>query len=79
MTNNYKRPKCHDEDAAEAELDELIKNAEYDRQPYPEIDFRDEEPPFWLTRAVGIFLLACLLVIAGSITYAIIRWVFFNN
>lgn len=53
------------------ELDELIKNAKYDRCEYPEIN---EDDTSLLARLVGFFLLACLLIIAGSLAYAAVRW-----
>lgn len=63
------------------ELDDIIKNAKYDRVcktpkvAVIEIDNGAQQTaPKWLARTVGVFLLLCLCICIGAMTFALVRW-----
>ena len=61
-------------------LDELVKNAKYDRREpnkpnvaIVEVEHESADP---LARAVGVFLLACMCLIIVGITVGVLKWAF---
>lgn len=79
-TNSYEeyRGRVADKRKATRDLESVVENAIYDREPNTTVvieSHKDEEPSIG-ARIVGLFLLACLLLIAGGLTYAVLKWAF---
>lgn len=78
-TNSYDeyRDRVANKRKAMRNLESIVENATYDREPKVTITTEVERPETSLgARIVGLFLLACLLLIAGSLTYAALKWAF---
>ena len=78
-TNSYDeyRDRVANKRKAMRDLESIVENATYDREPKVTITTEVERPETSLgARIVGLFLLTCLLLIAGGLTYAVLKWAF---
>lgn len=85
-TANYESyRKLADRQKAERELDKITRNAKYDREEEPAAEapkapkigvaiVEHHEESNALARAVGVFLVVCLLLIVCGITLGVLRW-----
>ena len=79
-TKSYEeyRARVADKRKATRQLESIVENATYDREPKVTIiaEAEHEEKPSIGARIVGLFLLACMLLIATGLTYATLKWAF---
>ena len=79
-TKSYEeyRSRVADKRKAARELESIVENATYDREPKVTIiaEAEHEEKTSVGARIVGLFLLACLLFIAAGLTFATLKWAF---
>ena len=79
-TNSYEeyRARVADKRKAARQLESIIENTTYDRKPKVTIiaEAEHEEKTSIGVRLVGLFLLACTLLIAAGLTFATLKWAF---
>ena len=79
-TKSYEeyRARVADKRKVTRELESIVENATYDREPKATIVLEAEKSEKLNigARVVGCFLLACLLLIAVGVTYATLKWAF---